>query len=161
MAAWGRNVTIYREGYSPGFFWFIAGGFVLVALTALIVFPLSPWHLVIVPINLGLATFYWRMGRMGVRLEERGVKVVHMFRTVRIPWARFRRFVVGPRPRDLLRKTGFVELTDGSMVWIQGMAPWFVLVTKFDDFAVDTMIAEMNRKAQKLKAAAGIAKAPA
>jgi hypothetical protein len=84
-----------------------------------------------------------------------------MFRTIRIPWSRFRRFVVLPRPRDVIRKTGFVELTDRTMVWIQAMAPWFVLVTKFDDFAVDTMIAEMNREAQKLKEATEPGPAPA
>jgi hypothetical protein len=142
---------VYRYGYSPGFFLFIAGMGLVVAISIVIVFPLSPWHLVIVPANMGFVAFSFRMSRMGARIDESGVKVVRMFRTIRVPWSQFRRFVLRPRPQDLLSKTGYVERLDGSMVWIQGMAPWGRLVSKVDDFGVEALVEEMNRVARRLK----------
>jgi hypothetical protein len=155
-----RAARIYREGYSPGLFRLIAGWWVVLAVVVLAVAPPSPWLLILVPFYLGMAGILWQMSRMGVQLDDNGVKVMHMFRSIRIPWSRFSRFVVLPRPRDWLRKTGFVEQSDGSLVWIQGMAPWFVMITKFDDFTVDAMIAEMNREARKLKQATLMTRSP-
>jgi hypothetical protein len=149
-----RGSKIYRYGYNPELFWFIASLFVVAATLVLIIFPLSPWHLVIVPANLVAAAFYWRMSRMGARLDQEGVTIARMLRTIRIPWSQFSRFVIRPRPQDHVEKLGHVELTDGSLVFIQGMAPWGRLIQKHDDLTVDALIAEMNREARRLKDAA-------
>jgi hypothetical protein len=141
----------YRNGYSPLLYQVLAAGFVLMAIVILVVSPWSPLLLIVAALNLLPAILSWRMSRMGARLEQQGIIVYRMFRTIRIPWSSFRRFVILPRPRDLLAKTGFVELIDGSLVWIQGMAPWGLLFTKGDDWAVEVTINEMNRKARRLK----------
>jgi len=47
-------------------------------------------------------------------------------------------------------KVGHVELVDGSVVWIQGMAPWSRFKS-LDRGGVDRMLAEMNEEARRLK----------
>ena len=78
--------TIYRHGYSPGVYRLLAGVFVALAAFLLFYPPLSLWQLVFVPGNLALAGLAWRMSRMGVQLDGRGVRVNRMIRTIRIPW---------------------------------------------------------------------------
>ena len=145
---------IYRHGYEPGLFLFTAGLLSAVALVAAVMGALepSPWGLPIVAVNLALAAAMWRMSRMGARLDHDGVVLFHAFRTIRIPWSDFRRFTV--LPRWDIPKTGYVELLDGSLIWIKGLGPWGPLIQKREDWAIEGIVSEMNHRAEHLTRAA-------
>ncbi len=149
-----ERVKIYRHGYPPVFPLFIAGCWIVIAVAILIFMPLSLWTLVIIPPHLAIAAFLWRTSRVGARLEQDGVRIVRMLRTARIPWSQFRRFVVRPKTRGELvpiDKAGYAERTDGSLEWIQGLGPYGPFI-KHDEFAVEALVIEMNRRADDLKA---------
>jgi tetratricopeptide (TPR) repeat protein len=75
-----RRSKIYRNGYVPGFYQVLAGGFIAIALLLLVYPPPSLWQLLVIPANLAAAGLNWRLSRMGARLEDRGVRVMHMIR---------------------------------------------------------------------------------
>jgi hypothetical protein len=146
-------VKFYRHGYAPEFFLFVAALPLLLAAAILILAPPGWWELGVIPAHLALSAFWWRVSRMGARIERDGVKVVRMFRTIRIPWSQFHRFVLRPKTRGELvaiDKAGYVERSDGSLEWIQGLAPWGPVIRN-DEFGVEALVIEMNRRAQEIK----------
>ncbi len=140
---------VYRHGY-PWALWrggSLAG--VALAIFLSVVPPLSPWQLLYVPAFLGMAAFLWRLSGVGVYLGKEGVKLRRSFRTVIIPWSSFRRFVL--RPRLGCPKAGHVELMDGSLVWAEGLGP-FWRFGWFDRGGVDRVVRELNARSAEMKA---------
>ena len=141
--------TFYRHGTPAALFWGLAALAVAIAAFLLVVPPWSPWQLLFVPINLGMAAACVRWARIGVYLDEKGVRNARMFRTVHIPWDNFERFVL--RPRELIDNFVFARLRDGSLVWMQGVGPRSRLRV-LNDGGEESVVRKMNRRAAELKA---------
>lgn len=146
-----RREKVYRYGYQSR--WFRIGTTLVVMSTALAI--VAPGTRAIVGAAAGvlaIAALVWRRSQIGAHFSARGVKVVRGWRTIKIPWWDVRRFVVRGRPRSSLQRAAFVELMDGSLVWIEGIeAAPSSSIHGDDAIAIDMLVKEMNGKMERLQ----------
>jgi hypothetical protein len=147
---WGKQ-RIYRLGGMPAVYWALSSGFLVVVVMLLILAARSPAFLVFLPLNLMLALVTFRMSRMGARLDEDAVTLIHQFRTIRVPWSSFDRFII--RPHSNVEKMGHVRRVDGSLVFIQGLGTNARGLN--DDWELEAIVESMNHEARRLKGTSG------
>jgi hypothetical protein len=85
-----------------------------------------------------------RMARLGVYVEENGIRVRNPFRTRRVPWNRVRGFVLR---RSLLGEFGVAELHDGSRLRLWGIQPRSRVAAPRDRRA-ELAVVSLNRELQ-------------
>jgi hypothetical protein len=135
-----RPSRFYRSGYYPAMFYAIAVMGLGVAVFILIVAPFSLSLLPVVGGLLAIAAFQLRGPRLGAHVSDQSVALVRNFRTIKVPINDVARVVVRPHPPAL--KAGHLERKDGSLIWIQGLAPSRAFQRNSPAF--DALIVELN-----------------
>ena len=87
-----------------------------------------------------VVAFFVRMARMGAYFSPREVRLVRMLRTDHIPWSVVERFILAPR--GTARLVGYVELSDGSRFWMQGIGSWYRFARR--STGAEALVDEMN-----------------
>jgi hypothetical protein len=100
-----------------------------VSFAAFIVFGTGPWipeGIILLAVNLAIATWSLRMALKEVRINDQGVLVVNAFATHRLPWSEIRRFKTAP-PRRSSRLAGepVVELNNGRTLRLTALVPYY------------------------------------
>ena len=132
--------TWFRSGWSRGLVLAIAGIDLGAAIVALVGMPTPPEKVVAAATTLIPFPFILRFSRLGAHFLPGELKLIRTLRTVKIPWVRVKRFVIAPRGIQPLAV--FVELTDGTRVWVEGVGPW----GRFKRFSpeLEAQVHEMN-----------------
>jgi hypothetical protein len=135
------DVRRFRYGWAPGVFYAIGAADLALGLVPVILFPGTVGlKLVIATVHFAVAAFLFRIARMGAYFLPSSLKLVRMLSTRHMPWSQVRRFLLAPR--GTARIVGYVELEDGSTVWMQGIGSWLRFARS--SRGAELLIEEMN-----------------
>lgn len=126
-------------------FWILA--LLNLGFAALLIIPEGEWaweRILLLCVDIGIATWAVRKATQIVKLGPDGVKVVNMLSTHRVKWGDIKRFTLRASRRSNLSGDPVMELANGTIVPLSSLVPWYG--ARSADVDVATTIRDLNRR---------------